>query len=224
MSSNPTRAPFSFRLALCLQKRLAIKQPPVCIPRAGSSQLPLSLVKVCFQRIDAAEFTSFLEDREANHIYSANGLHLLSASLVQNEAERVQVPQVVLVHGTHGPHIGHLGSQSNELEPDVGAGLDSQALMVCELGRCGVGIVDTVLGNGLEGCQSTVRQVKSAVAWLTWFDVKILRGPARAKKPCVLMEVSTTASTLSCVSTQGQPWPSEGHTVSPLKGRHTTAR
>lgn len=59
------------------------------------------------------------------------------------------LPEIVLVDGAHSPHLGHLCSNADELETDVRTRLDGQSLVISELRRCGVGIVDACLGDGL---------------------------------------------------------------------------
>lgn len=61
------------------------------------------------------------------------------------------LPEVVLVDGANSPHLGHFSPNTDELETNVGTGFDGQALVVGELRWCGVCVVDTVLGDGLDG-------------------------------------------------------------------------
>lgn len=70
------------------------------------------------------------------------------------------VPQVVLVYSTNCPHFSHLSPYTDELQADVGARLNSQALVVSELWWSGVGIVDAGLGNGLEAVLASQSKIQ----------------------------------------------------------------
>lgn len=84
----------------------------------------------------------------------------------ENSRARVNSPEIVLIDGPHSPHLGDFGSNTNELETNVSAGLNGQALMVSELRWCGIRVIDTGLGDGLVySCQSIIfgqRDVRSA--------------------------------------------------------------
>lgn len=67
-----------------------------------------------------------------------------------------EIPEVVFVDSTNSPHLTNLGPETNDLNADVRAVLDSHAFVICVLRRCCVRIVLASLGDELKAVSTNV--------------------------------------------------------------------
>lgn len=103
--------------------------------------------------------------------------------------------------------------------------LDCQAFVVRKLGWCSVGVVDAVLGNRLCSSQQLSRPYSSLCYWAYVIRCKDHQGSSLCKEAVCVDGVTNNSIDLEALSvnaTVSEPY--KHHTVSPLKGRHTTAR
>lgn len=74
---------------------------------------------------------------------------------VSNE-EVAEIPKVIFVDSTNSPHLADLGPETNDLNADVRAVLDSHAFVICVLRRCCVRIILASLGDELKAVSTNV--------------------------------------------------------------------
>lgn len=62
------------------------------------------------------------------------------ACVLSGQVDDSLLPQVILLDTSNSPHLAHFCSGTNNLDSDVGLGLDCSIFVVGELRWCGIGI------------------------------------------------------------------------------------